>query len=302
MRPNYAQENKQLAHDYLLYIERDLNFSESTRRTYKYIVSCYVHYLDETDIRSVTLQEVSDFLAGIEHQRTAKALGASTKNTYRSILRSYFQYVDRYRGIRMRFDYSMLRNARTSRSRINVMSLEDIMERVDKLESKQDKLMYITMFSAGLRVSELVGLQYRDIRTCELNVRGKGSKDRVIPIPEDLCNELEQHCIENGIRSGAIFRAPYGDNHPYTVSGYRKRLQRLLSDLYVKPHDARHSYATLMLMSGWDLRSLQTALGHSNIATTQIYTHITDVYLRESHSRCWPKEQFKVHKLVDNSA
>lgn len=288
-----SSENRKLYFDYLEYIQRDLNLAPSTMRSYRYVLGKYIEYLEDSDIREITLMDVREYC------RTQDHLKVSSVNTIRCILRSFFLYCEREREIRLRFDYSMLRQARTKRPKINVLSMQDIQAMVARLHTNQDKLMFITMYSAGLRISELVNLQCKDFREVELYIRGKGSEDRTIPIDMQLNMALQEHMLKNKIFHGAMFRSTYGGRHAFTPSGYRKRLQRQLGDLYTKPHDVRHSYATLLLTEGMDIRTLQTALGHRNIQTTQIYTHVTDKHLRDSHKKYWPSSQFNLSSMID---
>lgn len=291
-------ENYQLYKDYMEYIRRDLNLADSTRGYYDDIVRCYVNYLGDADIREITIQGVGEYCGTLKHQRTGEPLAETSKNTVRTILRSFFQYVDRYRGIRLRFDYSMIKNARAPRPKINVLTIDDIRMMVARLPTEQDKLMLITKFSTGMRISELVSFQVKDFRTHEIRVRGKGSKDRVIPIDNQLSTVLQAHMLKNSYFQGPMFRSSYGSPHAYTPNGFRKRLKRHLGDLYTKPHDARHGFATVLLEQGMDIRTLQDILGHSDIRTTQIYTHVTDSHKRDSFKKHWPSDQFNINSFL----
>lgn len=292
-------ENYQLYKDYIEYIKRDLNFSSTTIDYYDDTIRKYVNHIGTQNIREITLMEVSEYFGTLKNSINGKPLKVSSLNTIRCILRSFFQYVDRYREIRMRFDYSMIKQARAPRPRIEPPTLEEVRSMIAKAATKQDKLMLITMFSTGLRISELANLQVKDFRTNELYVRGKGCKDRTIPIDEQLSLALQQHMLENRIFHGTIFRSTHGGAHAFRPEAIRKRFRKQLGDSYKSPHKLRHGYATLLLTNGMDIRTLQTALGHSNIQTTMLYTHITDTHLRESHKKYWPSSQFKVSSMVE---
>lgn len=281
------------------YVKRDLNLADSTRGYYDDVVRCYVNYLENVDIREVTIREVGEYCGALTHQRNGKPLAETSKNTVRAILRSFFQYIDRYRSIRLRFDYSMIKNARAPRSKINVLTMDDIRKMVAKLPTEQDKLMLITKFSTGMRISELVTFQVKDFRTNEIRIRGKGSKDRVIPIDSQLSTVLQAHMLKNKYFNGPMFRSSYGSPHAYTPNGFRKRLKRHLGKLYTKPHDARHGFATLLLEQGMDIRTLQDILGHSDIRTTQIYTHVTDKHKQDSFRKHWPSSEFNICSMIE---
>jgi site-specific recombinase XerD len=163
----------------------------------------------------------------------------------------------------------------------------------------RDRAILELLFSSGLRVSELVGLDrdHINIKRREFTVRGKGQKDRPIFISEDAAEWLERYIHKRQDATKPLF-VRYSGTKQVDLTGNYHRLtarsvQRMVSRYallagitkQVSPHTLRHSFATDLLMNGADLRSVQTMLGHSNISTTQIYTHVTDPHLKEIHQR-----------------
>jgi site-specific recombinase XerD len=155
------------------------------------------------------------------------------------------------------------------------------------------------LFSSGLRVSELVNLNRSHINTKkrEFSVRGKGQKDRPIFISEASAETIEQYLALRTDNIEALF-INYSRNNQASSAGNYKRLtsrsvQRIVEKYaklagitkHVTPHTMRHSYATDLLMNGADIRSVQDMLGHSDISTTQVYTHVTDQHLKEVYER-----------------
>src|SRR5581483_8520566 len=155
------------------------------------------------------------------------------------------------------------------------------------------------LFSSGLRVSELVGLNrdHVNLKRREFMVRGKGEKDRPIFISPEAAKWLDHYIQKRPDNTRPLF-VRYSGRKTVDVSGNFHRLtarsvQRLVARYallagitkHVSPHTLRHSFATDLLMNGADLRSVQAMLGHSNIATTQIYTHVTDPHLRAVHEK-----------------
>lgn len=163
----------------------------------------------------------------------------------------------------------------------------------------RDRAIVELLFSSGLRVSELVALNRSHINTKrrEFTVRGKGQKDRAVFISQPAADKITEYLSARTDNLPPLF-INYGGRQEISTSGDFKRLsarsiQRLVSHYarlagitkQVSPHTMRHSFATDLLMNGADLRSVQSMLGHSNIATTQVYTHVTDQHLKEVHQR-----------------
>jgi site-specific recombinase XerD len=160
------------------------------------------------------------------------------------------------------------------------------------------------LFSSGLRVSELVGLDrdHVNLKRREFMVRGKGQKDRPIFISQDAADWIQKYIDKRQDNTKPLF-IRYSGSKKVDLSGNFTRLtarsiQRMVARYarlagitkHVSPHTLRHSFATDLLMNGADLRSVQAMLGHSNIATTQIYTHVTDPHLKEVHEKFHHKQ------------
>lgn len=194
--------------------------------------------------------------------------------------------------------------ARTTRKQVTFLS-EDELARlfaqpdVDTESGLRDRAILELLFSSGLRVSELVGLDkdHINLKRREFMVRGKGQKDRPIFISPEAADWLTRYINKRQDNTRPLF-IRYNGTKAVDLSGNFHRLtarsvQRLVSRYallagitkHVSPHTLRHSFATDLLMNGADLRSVQAMLGHSNIATTQIYTHVTDPHLKSVHER-----------------
>ena len=163
----------------------------------------------------------------------------------------------------------------------------------------RDRAILELLFSSGLRVSELVGLdrEHINLKRREFMVRGKGQKDRPIFISPDSADWISRYLDARQDTTKPLF-VRYSGSKKVDLSGNYQRLtarsvQRMVSRYaalagitkHVSPHTLRHSFATDLLMNGADLRSVQALLGHSNISTTQIYTHVTDPHLKQVHEK-----------------
>ena len=164
----------------------------------------------------------------------------------------------------------------------------------------RDRAIVELLFSSGLRVSELVNLNrdHINLKRREFMVRGKGQKDRPVFISKSAAEHISAYLESRTDNLPALFLS-YSKRHatPNTSGDYRRlsarSIQRMVGQYarlagitkHVSPHTMRHSFATDLLMNGADLRSVQSMLGHSNISTTQVYTHVTDQHLKDIHDR-----------------
>ena len=180
-----------------------------------------------------------------------------------------------------------------------VRRLIDQSARLSAPEAKRDWAMLELLYASGMRVSELVSLNLGDVNTKDNYVRcfGKGNKERLIPIYPQAAQVVEEYILEvrpRLARSGAepaLFLNQRGDR--LTRQGLWQILKEYAAaaglDKQVTPHTLRHSFATHMLSGGADLRSVQELLGHANISTTQIYTHLTSEHIRHTYDKAHPR-------------
>ena len=170
---------------------------------------------------------------------------------------------------------------------------------LDTPEAKRDRAMLELLYASGMRVSELVSLNLNDINTGECYVRcfGKGNKERIVPIYPQAAQVVETYIkdvrpqIVRSSEEKALFLNQRGDR--LTRQGLWQILKAYAKSAglgkRVTPHTLRHSFATHMLSGGADLRSVQELLGHANISTTQIYTHLTSEHIRSSYDKAHPR-------------
>jgi integrase/recombinase XerD len=171
--------------------------------------------------------------------------------------------------------------------------------KTNTLESKRDKAMLELLYASGMRVSELVALNVDDVNIGDGFVRcfGKGRKERLIPIYERACQSVRSYIdyarpkLIRGKSEDALFLNPRGDR--LTRQGFWQKLKDYARSANlggkVSPHTLRHSFATHMLSGGANLRSVQELLGHANISTTQIYTHLTSEHIHRTYDQSHPR-------------
>jgi integrase/recombinase XerD len=167
-------------------------------------------------------------------------------------------------------------------------------------EAKRDRAMLELLYASGLRISELVALNMGDVNTDgEYFVRclGKGRKERLVPIYEQIAITVKQYAekdrpkLAHGKKTDALFLNARGER--LTRQGFWQKLKEYAKsaglDNRISPHTLRHSFATHMLSGGADLRSVQELLGHANVSTTQVYTHLTTEHVRRSYDKSHPR-------------
>jgi integrase/recombinase XerD len=185
---------------------------------------------------------------------------------------------------------------------ITISQVRQLLEQPAKqntLEAKRDKAMLELLYASGMRISELVGLSLGDVNIEEGFVRcfGKGHKERIVPIHEQAARSVKEYIGETRPKLArkkdeiALFLNPRGDR--LTRQGFWQKLKEYAKsaglDIQVSPHTLRHSFATHMLSGGADLRAVQELLGHANISTTQVYTHLTSEHVRRTYERSHPR-------------
>ncbi len=295
--------------DFLEYLELEQNRSQKTIENYDHYLTRLVDFAGDIKVTDIDVELIRKWRLWLNRlgTNTSDELGKATQNYHLIALRSFLKYCAKRDIPALTADKVEL--ARTKRKQVTFLNEEEL-ERMfaqtdtNSVAGLRDRAILELLFSSGLRVSELVGLDrdHINLKRREFMVRGKGQKDRPIFISEEAAGWVEQYLAKRADNSRPLF-VRYSGSKQADLSGNFQRLtarsiQRLVARYallagitkHVSPHTLRHSFATDLLMNGADLRSVQAMLGHSNIATTQIYTHVTDPHLKSVH------EKFHRHK------
>lgn len=290
--------------DFLEYLEIEQNRSQKTIQNYDHYLTRLVDFAGDIKVSDIDPELIRKWRLWLNRlgTNTSDELGKATQNYHLIALRSFLKYCAKRDIPALPADKVEL--ARTRRKQVTFLN-EDELERLfaqpdlNKLAGLRDRAILELLFSSGLRVSELVGLDrdHINLKRREFMVRGKGQKDRPIFISPEAAKWVEDYLSKRQDTSRPLF-VRYSGRKQVDLSGNFHRLtarsvQRLVArsarlagiTKHVSPHTLRHSFATDLLMNGADLRSVQALLGHSNIATTQIYTHVTDPHLRSVHEK-----------------
>lgn len=296
--------------DFLEYLEIEQNRSQKTIRNYDHYLTRLIDFAGDIKVRDITPELVRKWRLWLNRlgTNTSDELQAATQNYHLIALRSFLKFCAKRDITALSADKIEL--ARTRRKQVTFLSTEEVERLFSEIDTSslaglRDRAILELLFSSGLRVSELVGLDrdHINLKRREFMVRGKGQKDRPIFISPAAAEWIQKYLDERGDTTRPLF-IRFGGSKKVDLSGNYHRLtarsvQRMVSRYalmagitkHVSPHTLRHSFATDLLMNGADLRSVQALLGHSNISTTQIYTHVTDPHLKEVHTKFHRKSE-----------
>lgn len=291
--------------NFLEYLEVDQNRSQKTIRNYDHYLTRLLDFAgNDLEVEDITQELVRKWRLWLNRlgTNTSDELGKATLNYHLIALRSFLKFCAKYDIEALSAEKIEL--ARTHRTQVTFLNEDELgrlfsQPNLTKITGLRDRAILELLFSSGLRVSELVGLDrdHINLKRREFMVRGKGQKDRPIFISPAAAEWIAAYLKERDDNTKPLF-VRYSGRKSVDLSGNYHRLtvrsvQRLVSQYallagitkHVSPHTLRHSFATDLLMNGADIRSVQAMLGHSNIATTQIYTHVTDPHLKSIHER-----------------
>ena len=290
--------------DFLEYLEIEQNRSQKTISNYDHYLTRLIDFAGDIDVNDIDAELIRKWRLWLNRLGTnvSDELQKTTQNYHLIALRSFLKFCAKRNIPAMTADKVEL--AHTVRKQVTFLNPEELERmfaepKTDTLPGMRDRAILELLFSSGLRVSELVGLDrdHINLKRREFMVRGKGQKDRPIFISPEAAIWIERYLGDRKDTAKPLF-VRYSGTKKVDVTGNYHRLtarsiQRLVARYallagitkHVSPHTLRHSFATDLLMNGADLRSVQAMLGHSNISTTQIYTHVTDPHLKSVHER-----------------
>lgn len=291
--------------EFLEYLEIERGRSLKTVENYDHYLQRFLEFLKSDNPKDLTETKVREFRLWLNRQpgtkvgRTMQPLKRRTQNYYLIALRAFLKYL-RKRGVESLSPekIELAKVAERSLDLISSAELDRLMNGPDigTITGLRDKAILELLFSTGLRVSELCSLSVDDVDLTrdEFSVRGKGEKVRVVFLSDAAKQTITNYLKARKDMSDAMF-IQYGKNakNAEDLRLSPRAIQRLMKQYAIKagitrkvtPHVIRHSFATDLLSNGADLRSVQALLGHANIATTQIYTHVTDKHLRDVHKK-----------------
>jgi site-specific recombinase XerD len=289
---------------FLEYLELEQNRSAKTIQNYSHYLNRLSDFAGDIKLSDIDVELIRKWRLWLNRlgTNTSDELSKTTQNYHLIALRSFLRYCAK-RGLTTLVP-DKIELARVSRPQVTFLNADELARltsqpKIDSLVGLRDRAILELLFSSGLRVSELVNLDrdHVNLTRREFMVRGKGQKDRPIFISEEAAQWIKSYLEKRQDNTKPLFIRYSGSKKVDTSGNYHRltarSIQRMVARYallagitkHVSPHTLRHSFATDLLMNGADLRSVQAMLGHSNISTTQIYTHVTDPHLKEVHTK-----------------
>ena len=290
--------------DFIEHLEVEGGRMPRTAENYEFYLNRFVEFAGDITPDQITAEVLRKYRLWLNRYKSldGNELAMITQSYHLIALRGFLKYFSRRDIPSLAPDKIEL--PKTHRKQVTFLHYDEVIRLLEEIDINEesglrDRSIIELLFSSGLRVSELVNLNRDHINTKrrEFMVRGKGQKDRPVYISESAADWVEQYLAARQDTLAPLFIS-YSKNVEANTSGDYRRLtarsiQRMVSKYarlagitkHVSPHTMRHSFATDLLMNGADLRSVQSMLGHSNIATTQIYTHVTDAHLKDVYEK-----------------
>lgn len=279
---------------YALYLDVERNYSKHTIFNYRKDLLEFKAFLGQSPIEGADYLSLRKFLSALKD----KSLNSRSISRKLSCLRSFFRFLNR-EGFIKNDPTSAISSPKLERH-LPIFLTEDETTRLiespglDQPQGFRDRAILETLYSTGIRVSELVGLNLEsiDFFGSVVKVMGKGKKERMAPIGDKALRAIRDYIDRRKEKSArAVFLNKNGrritDRGVRLILDKYIRLTALRED--ISPHSLRHSFATHLLDRGADLRSVQELLGHANLSTTQIYTHLTTEKLKNVYNRAHPR-------------
>ncbi|WP_416678764.1 site-specific tyrosine recombinase XerD [Candidatus Pseudothioglobus sp. Uisw_016] len=273
--------------------------SKNTLSAYRSDLKIFSKWLNNNSLIDVDKKQIQDYFS----YRKDSNISASTQSRMLTCLHSFYQYLSDKQNLKIdpteQLDYPKLEKKLPVF--LNIQEVERLLEAPNSksLFGQRDRAMLELLYSCGLRVSELINLSYHNINLKDefIRIHGKGNKERLLPMGEIAIDYLTKYelnsrpaLLKNG-QSDSYFlsnrgRAMSRQNFFYIIKDYASKAG---IDKPLSPHSLRHAFATHLVQKGADLRSVQLMLGHSDISSTQLYTHIQNAQLKAQHQKHHPR-------------
>jgi len=307
--------------DFLLYCELTKQYSPHTVRNYRNTLDRFGTFLEEstkiTRTQDIDLTIINKYRLFLNNRESSRGdqLSLKAQGYQIIVLRSFLKFLGKSGLLVLQPD--KLELPKTRSRRIEFLSESEIGKllkaigddtHVPEVQKRRNMAIIQTIFGSGLRLSELLSLRKQDLPETgesQIIIQGKGGKVRATFLSVDAHDAIWQYLQSRGSDENPYLFISHSRNRGKTKKSFKaltSRMVQMIIDQYAKragifkhitPHTLRHSFATKVLSEGGDLRSVQTLLGHSNLSTTQIYTHITDWQIRELHSKVFGTKRVK---------
>lgn len=278
---------------FMRYLEIEKNYSKYTILNYRLDLEDFNKFLGDTELEKIDYLTLRKYLAILKE----KNLGTRTIGRHLSSLRSFFRFLTR-EGILKSNPIVSVSSPKQEKHLPLFLTEDEVTRLIEAVLPKderglRDRAILETFYSTGVRISELVGLNLQDLDFIGgiVKVRGKGKKERIVPIGEVAIQALRAYLEKRKKKLDVLFLNKSGER--ITDRGVRNVVTKYIHIASIKQnvsaHTLRHSFATHLLNRGADLRSVQELLGHVNLSTTQIYTHLTTERLKSVYDKAHPR-------------
>lgn len=300
--------NEQILDHFLAYLENEKRYSIHTLNSYKDDLMTLVDFLTREgfgDLTTVSPRTARFYVATLHENYTPTSIARKI-----SSVRSFYNYMTREELMNENpfVDVELPKKEKKLPKFIYPEEIENLFKSIDVSKSlgKRDKLILEFLYGTGVRVAELCNIKIRDIDFYQklVLIHGKGSKDRLVPLHDNLLEQIKDYIIT--VRKEFLSKQEEPDSRalflnfkgtPLSTRGVRLVVNRILDNseetIKISPHTLRHTFATHLLNNGADLRSVQELLGHSHLSSTQIYTKVSKEKLKESYMNAHPRSKRK---------
>lgn len=293
---------KPLLKEYEFYIKMEKRLSKNTLASYSTDVNQYIKYIDThndiEDLSDIKREHITSFVGSMKRKGTS----AKTITRKISAIKSFHEFIKKEHGVKVNVATD-IESMKVEKKLPVYLSMDEIDRLLETLSETtpldlRNKAMLELLYSSGLRITELVDLEISNLHLTMgfIKVRGKGNKERIIPLGEVARDSIRRY-IESGRTklevnpTNVLFLNSRGEK--ITRVGFWKVLKQLTKaagiDKEISPHKIRHSFATHLLQNGANLRYVQEMLGHENVSTTQIYTHLDKTKLMDVYEKAHPR-------------
>ena len=284
-------EIKEYIDDYSNYLKVDKNYSLNTIESYIRDIRFFLDYLHK-NIIDITKKDIEDYIIS-----NLTVYNESSINRIIASIKGFFKYLSMYKGfINVSEDVECLKRKKTLPKYLSVEEVDKLLNiKLENAFDYRNKAILELLYATGLRASELINLNLSNIDLVNMvvNVYGKGSKERIVPISKIAINYLDLYInqyrnmlfVKGKKTNDVLFLNNHGER--MTRQGLYKMIGKVALaqgiNKEITPHVLRHSFATHMIEYGADIRSVQELLGHENVITTEVYTHLADNFIKESY-------------------
>lgn len=284
--------NKELIDDFSDYLKIDKNYSKNTLESYIRDLRFFLEYTNK-EVIDITKKDIDNYILHI-----LPLYNESSINRIIASIKSFYKYLSLFKGyINISEDVESLKRKKTLPKYLSIEEVDKLLDiKLNTPFDYRNKTILELLYATGLRATELINLDIINIDTTNfvVNVYGKGNKERIVPLSKIAANYLEMYInfhrnmlfVKNQKPTDALFLNNHGKRMTrqglYKIIGEQAKKQGINKE--ITPHVLRHSFATHMIECGADIRSVQELLGHENIITTEIYTHLANSFIKDNYN------------------